>query len=165
MTMEENNEPEIEDAAVDISAGQKMLSAVSGSLLTSLLGIILSSLEVKCKNLTHTIHSHPPRCRPCPPTIPIPTPTFILLPFPLILHQPPEKPRRNSLLSGSLLGKQHLPLLHSCRPQRVLLSNPCNPKPISYLHIGHPSGRLRSRRDPKKNIHLYPRWLAKDRPQ
>ena len=41
VTMEENNEPEIEDAAVDISAGQKMLSAVSGSLFTSLLGIIL----------------------------------------------------------------------------------------------------------------------------
>lgn len=39
VTMEENNEPEIEDAAVDISAMQKMLSAVSGSLLTSLLGM------------------------------------------------------------------------------------------------------------------------------
>ena len=41
--MDETNEPEIEDAAVDISAGQKMLSAVSGSLLTSLLGTSLPS--------------------------------------------------------------------------------------------------------------------------
>jgi hypothetical protein len=39
--MEENNEPEIDDDAVDISAIQKMLSAVSGSLLTSILGILL----------------------------------------------------------------------------------------------------------------------------
>ena len=43
VTMEENNEPEIEDAAVDISAMQKMLSAVSGSLLTSLLGMLFLS--------------------------------------------------------------------------------------------------------------------------
>ena len=35
MTMNEHDEPEAE---MDISAGQKMLSAVSGSLLTSLLG-------------------------------------------------------------------------------------------------------------------------------
>jgi len=47
MTMEENNEPEIEDAEIDISAGQKMLSAVSGSLLTSLLGSCLSSQTKK----------------------------------------------------------------------------------------------------------------------
>lgn len=37
MTMKNSKEPE---ADIDISAGQKMLSAVSGSLLTSLLGII-----------------------------------------------------------------------------------------------------------------------------
>jgi len=36
--MTEVNEPETEETAMDISAGQKMLSAVSGSLLTSLLG-------------------------------------------------------------------------------------------------------------------------------
>lgn len=35
VTMNEHDEPEAE---MDISAGQKMLSAVSGSLLTSLLG-------------------------------------------------------------------------------------------------------------------------------
>ncbi len=35
VTMNEPNEPEVE---MDISAGQKMLSAMSGSLLTSLLG-------------------------------------------------------------------------------------------------------------------------------
>ena len=35
VTMREHDEPETE---MDISAGQKMLSAVSGSLLTSLLG-------------------------------------------------------------------------------------------------------------------------------
>lgn len=38
MTMDEANEPEIESLETNISAAQKMLSAVSGSLLTSLLG-------------------------------------------------------------------------------------------------------------------------------
>ena len=42
MTMDESNEP---DSQMDISAGQKMLSAVSGSLLTSLLGIYLHGLD------------------------------------------------------------------------------------------------------------------------
>ena len=41
VTMDETNEPEIQDVNNDISAGQKMLSAVSGSLLTSLLGTLL----------------------------------------------------------------------------------------------------------------------------
>ena len=39
--MAEANEPEVRNGGNDISAGQKMLSAVSGSLLTSLLGTIL----------------------------------------------------------------------------------------------------------------------------
>ena len=43
VTMDESNEPEVEDFVTDISAVQKMLSAVSGSLLTSLLGISLLS--------------------------------------------------------------------------------------------------------------------------
>lgn len=38
VTMDEANEPEIEEMQTEISASQKMLSAVSGSLLTSLLG-------------------------------------------------------------------------------------------------------------------------------
>ena len=42
VTMDESNEPEVEDAVTDISAVQKMLSAVSGSLLTSLLGMFPS---------------------------------------------------------------------------------------------------------------------------
>ena len=43
VTMDESNEPELESVETDISAVQKMLSAVSGSLLTSLLGICLLS--------------------------------------------------------------------------------------------------------------------------
>ena len=43
VTMDESNESEVEDVVTDISAVQKMLSAVSGSLLTSLLGIFLLS--------------------------------------------------------------------------------------------------------------------------
>lgn len=43
VTMDESNEPEVENVETDISAVQKMLSAVSGSLLTSLLGIFLLS--------------------------------------------------------------------------------------------------------------------------
>ena len=42
VTMDESNEPEVENAVTDISAVQKMLSAVSGSLLTSLLGMFPS---------------------------------------------------------------------------------------------------------------------------
>ena len=38
VTMDEASELEIEELETEISAGQKMLSAVSGSLLTSLLG-------------------------------------------------------------------------------------------------------------------------------
>jgi len=38
VTMDEANEPDIEEMQTEISASQKMLSAVSGSLLTSLLG-------------------------------------------------------------------------------------------------------------------------------
>ena len=41
VTMNESNQPEVESVETDISAVQKMLSAVSGSLLTSLLGIFL----------------------------------------------------------------------------------------------------------------------------
>jgi len=40
--MDESNEP---DPSMDISAGQKMLSAVSGSLLTSLLGMYIHALD------------------------------------------------------------------------------------------------------------------------
>ena len=38
VTMGEANEPEVAELHTEISAAQKMLSAVSGSLLTSLLG-------------------------------------------------------------------------------------------------------------------------------
>lgn len=47
VTMDEANEPEIQDMDTEISAGQKMLSAVSGSLLTSLLGMQLFSRPTK----------------------------------------------------------------------------------------------------------------------
>ena len=40
-TTDESSEPEVDDVVTDISAVQKMLSAVSGSLLTSLLGTFL----------------------------------------------------------------------------------------------------------------------------
>ena len=43
VTMNESKKPEVEDVETDISAVQKMLSAVSGSLLTSLLGIFTLS--------------------------------------------------------------------------------------------------------------------------
>lgn len=50
VTMDEANEPEIQDVETDISAGQKMLSAVSGSLLTSLLGTLLRTMYKKQMN-------------------------------------------------------------------------------------------------------------------
>ncbi|KAL2058945.1 hypothetical protein ABVK25_000237 [Lepraria finkii] len=58
--MEENNEPEIEDAAADISAGQKMLSAVSGSLLTSLLVTPLDVVRVRLQSPPQPSSSSPP---------------------------------------------------------------------------------------------------------
>lgn len=42
------NDPNESEVELDISAGQKMLSAVSGSLLTSLLGTFFPQQPTKC---------------------------------------------------------------------------------------------------------------------
>ena len=56
VTMDESNEP---DPQMDISAGQKMLSAVSGSLLTSLLGMTSSARHRRYSANTY-LFSHSP---------------------------------------------------------------------------------------------------------
>ena len=57
------NDPDDAELEMDISAGQKMLSAMSGSLLTSLLGTFF--LQYSAENfLMYIINSHTSRCRP-----------------------------------------------------------------------------------------------------
>lgn len=103
VTMDESNEPEVEDIETDISAVQKMLSAVSGSLLTSLLGILLFPHIFSSKPIL-TSTSHP--IRRCPSPSPITTSTPIHKPsVHLVLHQSTQEYRRNGLLPRSLLGR------------------------------------------------------------
>lgn len=97
------NKPRRPAAEADISAGQKMLSAVSGSLLTSLLGI--PSLVQVNHSTTDQTPSNPPRCRPRPPPIPTILDLHQTLHPPHILHQSSTQPRRDSLLPRSLLGQ------------------------------------------------------------
>ena len=59
----EDGSPEVE-----VSVGQKMLSAVSGSILTSLIGMECSHKEISNKLI---VYSHSSRC--CASTITIPT--------------------------------------------------------------------------------------------
>ncbi|MCJ1273328.1 hypothetical protein MMC21_001118 [Puttea exsequens] len=61
--MDETNEPEIQDVNNDISAGQKMLSAVSGSLLTSLLVTPLDVVRVRLQSQPNASNSSSPRLR------------------------------------------------------------------------------------------------------
>lgn len=86
--MDEANEPEVEEMETDVSAGQKMLSAVSGSLLTSILGEY-PSLDFK-SNL-HFLLTHLPvtpldvvrvrlQSQPNPSQTPNPPPSFANLP-------------------------------------------------------------------------------------
>ena len=109
LNMDESNEP---DPQMDISAGQKMLSAVSGSLLTSLLGMYLHALIGHRANTRCS--SHPTGRCPSPPTItaqPLSCSSpYITIPtYPL--YEPTSKSRRYRLLPRSLLGEQHLCLL------------------------------------------------------
>lgn len=49
------NQPRMLDSTMDISAGQKMLSAVSGSLLTSLLGMAFIQMTFN-QSMTNPTH-------------------------------------------------------------------------------------------------------------
>ncbi|KAK4695775.1 hypothetical protein P7C71_g2034, partial [Lecanoromycetidae sp. Uapishka_2] len=57
--MDEANEPEIQDVETNITAGQKMLSAVSGSLLTSLLVTPLDVVRVRLQSQPNSSNSLP----------------------------------------------------------------------------------------------------------
>lgn len=120
-----------DNGEVDITTGQKMLSAVSGSLFTSLIGTPLSR---------HLYHFTPPshghilmtcsyasRCRPCTP--PITTQTHrqhlrrnrqTLIDLRRRLPPSSTKPRRHSLLPRSLLHGQQ------CRSLRCSTRNRYN---------------------------------------
>lgn len=97
VTMDEANEPEIQDVGTDISARQKMLSAVSGSLLTSLLGR-LHNTERQKKSSDKSSHSDTLRC--CPSSPPVTTKSFQFLPSQTLttILQPPPEPRSHILL-------------------------------------------------------------------
>jgi hypothetical protein len=59
---------DMDDVEIDITAGQKMISAMSGSLLTSLLG--WSYRKESTFNMLTFVSSHPPRCCTSPSPVP-----------------------------------------------------------------------------------------------
>lgn len=98
------NDPDDAEMEMDISAGQKMLSAVSGSLLTSLLGIFFLQYSEETF-LICIINSHPSRCRPC--TLAISTSDLEYSCHKTILkfHKSASKYWRYGLLPRSFLGE------------------------------------------------------------
>ena len=138
VTMNEHDEQDVE---MDISAGQKMLSAMSGSLLTSLLGSYLRRWAYQNSLLMYILHSHSFRCRPSTLAISTPEPQQF---YPKVLKfsKSAFKYWSNSLLPRSLLGEQYLPILHS--GQSLINCDSCDSQSIHFIHIIFGSG-LRSR--------------------
>lgn len=138
VTMNDLNDAEVE---MDISAGQKMLSAVSGSLLTSLLGIFFLQRPKKSSLLMCVSNSHTSRCRPSTSAISTPDlePSYpkALLEF----HKSSSKCWSHSVLPRSLLGKQHISILY--RSQSFLNGHSYYSESIHIIHIS--SSRLRRR--------------------
>jgi hypothetical protein len=98
-----------DEIEVDITAGQKMLSAMSGSLLTSLLGTLTDRFDELAQGLILYYSNSPRRC-PCPstiPTNPIPPNNYptALLNLRKAIQHPSPKPRSNGMLPRSLLRK------------------------------------------------------------
>ena len=100
--MNDSDDLEVE---MDISAGQKMLSAVSGSLLTSLLGTFCLQHPKKCSLLKYIFKSHTSRCRPSTPAISTPDLEHSYPKTYLEFYKSASKYWRNGLLPRSLLGE------------------------------------------------------------
>ena len=101
VAMDSSKAPE---APLDISAGQKMLSAVSGSLLTSLLGTYVPQPPRLFQSPILTVNSHTFRCRPCAPAISTPSVQRIYPESLFKFHKSSCKYRGYGLLPRSLLG-------------------------------------------------------------
>ena len=102
VAMDSSKAPE---APLDISAGQKMLSAVSGSLLTSLLGTYIPQRPKLFQSPILIVNSHTIRCRPCAPAISTPSVQRFYPESLFEVHKSSCKYRGYGLLPRSLLGK------------------------------------------------------------
>ena len=102
VAMDSSKAPE---ASLDISAGQKMLSAVSGSLLTSLLGTFFPEQPKLFQSPMLIVNSHTFRCCPSAPAISTPSLQRFYPESLFEFHKPSCKYRGHGLLSRSLLGK------------------------------------------------------------
>ena len=102
------------DKEPNISAVQKMLAAVSGSLLTSLLGKYHATSQMNLLHILMIMSSHPSRCCSRSPTVPIflsISNAHIFFPCVHSVFEPSSQPGRHSLLPRSLLGAQLFGLL------------------------------------------------------
>lgn len=109
-------ESDEETTEMDITAGQKMLSAVSGSLLTSILGTAIFSIRTFLFGKADKHYcSHTSRCRSCPPSISAFHSYTLCAPrnrSQLKVHQSSPKSRRYSMLPRGILGQQQLAFLY-----------------------------------------------------
>ena len=101
VAMDSSKAPE---ASLDISAGQKMLSAVSGSLLTSLLGTFFLEQPKMFQCPMLIVNSHTFRCCPCAPAISTPGLQHSCPESLFEFHKSSCKHRGYGLLPRSLLG-------------------------------------------------------------
>ena len=105
----------------DISAGQRMLSATSGSILTSLLSTFKPPRDTaKSEALTYD-PSNTPRRRSSPPAIST-SPRTHRIRSPPRFPPAPAEPRRHRMLPRSLLGAEPVPIL--CRLTSRLFPSP-----------------------------------------
>lgn len=124
-----NAPPPANDDIVDITAPQKMISAMSGSLLTSLLGTsMLRFWDLDCDVLTFSSSSHSPRRRPCPPPVPNRRPPtdrrfFQARPHHDLSHpRPNRRARRHLMLPRGLLCWRQCRVLPRRAPDRRHIS-------------------------------------------
>jgi hypothetical protein len=118
---------------VTTSITQKMLSATTGSLLTSLLGMFGASLARKCvlrfqsyNKPQHPLTLPPSNTSRCCPRAPAsPTKSVSLTPSAL-LRPASTRPRRECLLSRCLLGAKPVPVLRCCALTLRRCLEPCH---------------------------------------
>ena len=99
------NDPDDAEMDMDISAGQKMVSAMSGSLLTSFLGIFFLQYSEEPSLLIYIINSHTSGCRPSTLAISTSDLEYSYCKTLLKFHKSASKYWRYSLLPRSLLGE------------------------------------------------------------
>jgi hypothetical protein len=118
---------------VTTSITQKMLSATTGSLLTSLLGMFRSfaGRRIFLRFCSHNMPHHPLTLPPsntsrcCPRAPASPTKSVSLHP-PTLLRSAPTRPRRECLLSRCLLGAKPIPVLRRCTLTLRRCFEPCH---------------------------------------